>query len=116
MKRQAGTTHLGKTGCCDSSPSQHATAHAAATGHPIIQSFEPGESCFWDYSNGQFYAAGPELAAPHSHPIDQPAPGPRGAACRGLEDPAAVNYPPHEWAGLRITVLAGCEARPRAGD
>ncbi|MFF4888911.1 UBP-type zinc finger domain-containing protein [Micromonospora chersina] len=68
----------GRVGCCDSSPSQHATAHAAATGHSVIQSFEPGESWFWDYSGDQFYAHGPELAEPHSHPLDQPAPGPRG--------------------------------------
>ncbi len=36
-------------GCCDSSPSQHASKHAVATGHPIITSFEPGEDWFFDY-------------------------------------------------------------------
>ncbi|MFC4020204.1 UBP-type zinc finger domain-containing protein [Micromonospora sp. GCM10011542] len=75
LRRCAACGHVG---CCDSSPSQHATAHAAATGHAVIQSFEPGESWFWDYSNDQFYDEGPELAKPHSHPLDQPAPGPRG--------------------------------------
>ncbi|MFD0785297.1 UBP-type zinc finger domain-containing protein, partial [Micromonospora azadirachtae] len=75
LRRCAACGHIG---CCDSSPSQHATAHAAATGHPIIQSFEPGESWFWDYSNDQFYKHGPALAEPSSHPLDQPAPGPRG--------------------------------------
>jgi ubiquitin-hydrolase Zn-finger-containing protein len=39
----------GHIGCCDSSPSQHASKHAAATGHPIIASFEPGEDWFFDY-------------------------------------------------------------------
>jgi hypothetical protein len=39
----------GHIGCCDSSPSQHASKHAAATGHPIIASFEPGEDWFCDY-------------------------------------------------------------------
>ena len=34
-------------GCCDDSPSQHATAHAGATGHTIIRSAEPGED--WSY-------------------------------------------------------------------
>ena len=34
-------------GCCDTSPSQHATAHAKETGHPVIRSFEPGEAWFW---------------------------------------------------------------------
>lgn len=37
----------GHVGCCDSSPMQHATAHAAATGHPIIRSLEPGERWSW---------------------------------------------------------------------
>lgn len=65
-------------GCCDSSPAQHASHHFRETGHRYMQSFEPGESWFWDYSGDQFYAHGPELAEPHSHPLDQPAPGPRG--------------------------------------
>jgi len=37
----------GHVGCCDSSPNQHASAHYHASGHPIIQSFNPGE--FWIY-------------------------------------------------------------------
>jgi hypothetical protein len=68
----------GHVGCCDSSPSQHASRHAAATGHAVIQSFEPGESWFWNYVSQEFLDAGPELAGPRSHPLDQPAPGPRG--------------------------------------
>jgi hypothetical protein len=39
----------GHVGCCDSSPDRHATAHHAGTGHPLIQSFEPGEEWFWCY-------------------------------------------------------------------
>jgi len=35
--------------CCDSSPAQHATAHYRATGHPVMQSAEPGESWRWCY-------------------------------------------------------------------
>ena len=37
----------GQVGCCDSSPNKHATRHFRATGHPIIQSFEPGEDWRW---------------------------------------------------------------------
>ena len=33
--------------CCDSSPNRHATAHAQATGHPIIHSLQPGEHWAW---------------------------------------------------------------------
>jgi hypothetical protein len=64
-------------GCCDSSPAQHATAHAAASGHPVVQSFEPGEDWFWDYERGKGLT-GPELAAPTHRPLDQPVPGPAG--------------------------------------
>jgi hypothetical protein len=35
--------------CCDSSPARHATAHAQASGHPVITSAEPGESWRWCY-------------------------------------------------------------------
>ena len=37
----------GHVGCCDDSPHRHATAHANATGHPIIRSLEPGEEWAW---------------------------------------------------------------------
>ena len=42
----------GHVGCCDSSPSKHATAHYRETGHPLIRSFEPGEEWFWCYPDG----------------------------------------------------------------
>lgn len=67
----------GHVGCCDSSPGQHASAHAAATGHPIARSYEPGENWFWNYRTAQF-VAGPPLAPPEHHPLDQPVPGPAG--------------------------------------
>jgi hypothetical protein len=72
----------GQIGCCDSSPSQHASAHAAAAGHPMIASFEPGESWFWSYQTNELYESGPVLAAPDSHPADQPVPGPAGRVPR----------------------------------
>ena len=37
----------GKVGCCDDSPNRHASAHAHASGHPIIRSLEPGETWSW---------------------------------------------------------------------
>lgn len=39
----------GHVGCCDNSKNKHATAHFHATGHPIIQSFEPNETWQWCY-------------------------------------------------------------------
>ena len=39
----------GHVGCCDSSPHRHASAHHEATGHPVMRSFEPGETWRWCY-------------------------------------------------------------------
>jgi uncharacterized UBP type Zn finger protein len=39
----------GHVGCCDSSPNRHATKHYHATNHPVIRSFEPGETWGWCY-------------------------------------------------------------------
>jgi uncharacterized UBP type Zn finger protein len=33
----------GEVGCCDGSPNRHARGHAGEHGHPLVQSFEPGE-------------------------------------------------------------------------
>jgi hypothetical protein len=67
----------GHIGCCDNSPSQHASHHARDSGHPVIASYEPGEEWFYNYSSGD-YLDGPRLAPPRHHPLDQPVPGPRG--------------------------------------
>ncbi|MCC3769816.1 UBP-type zinc finger domain-containing protein [Streptomyces sp. UNOC14_S4] len=43
----------GHVGCCDSSPKQHASAHAhAEPGHDLARSFEPGEQWAWCYVDG----------------------------------------------------------------
>jgi Zn-finger in ubiquitin-hydrolases and other protein len=80
LRRCAQCGHIG---CCDSSPSQHASAHFRATGHAMMQSFEPGEDWFWSFETDEAYD-GPPLAGPQHHPIDQPAPGPAGSV-------------PHDW-------------------
>ena len=72
LRRCAECGHIG---CCDDSLARHASAHWHETGHAIIQSFEPGEDWFWNYQAGEYYD-GPELAAPESHPTEQPVPGP----------------------------------------
>ena len=41
----------GHVGCCDSSPGTHATRHFHGTGHPLVQSYEPGEDWFWCYAD-----------------------------------------------------------------
>ncbi|MGQ4443664.1 UBP-type zinc finger domain-containing protein, partial [Streptomyces violaceoruber] len=37
----------GHVGCCDSSTNRHATAHYKESGHPLMRTFEPGESWRW---------------------------------------------------------------------
>ena len=41
----------GHVGCCDSSPNRHASAHAAASGHALIRSIQPGEDWSWCYED-----------------------------------------------------------------
>jgi hypothetical protein len=83
LRRCAQCGHIG---CCDSSPSQHASQHAATSGHPIAASFEPGEDWFYDYQRAQM-VEGVELAPPRSRPKHQPVPGPAGQV-------------PHNWQSL----------------
>jgi Zn-finger in ubiquitin-hydrolases and other protein len=80
LRRCAACGHVG---CCDTSPSQHASRHHEETGHPVIQSYEPDEDWFWDYRTDDF-VDGPALREPTSHPVDQPVPGPAGRV-------------PHDW-------------------
>jgi hypothetical protein len=73
-------TSCGHIGCCDSSPSQHASAHARDSGHPVIRSYEPGEDWMWHYPSEQYFEGPPgvSLLPPEHHPISQPTPGPAG--------------------------------------
>ncbi|WP_055048004.1 UBP-type zinc finger domain-containing protein [Devosia sp. A16] len=57
VARGDGWVHLrvclvcGHVGCCDESPNRHARRHFHTTGHPVIQSYEIGETwryCFID--------------------------------------------------------------------
>src|SRR5687768_15458056 len=44
----------GGTRCCDSSPNQHASKHARASGHPVIASAERGERWLYCYPDDAF--------------------------------------------------------------
>jgi len=44
----------GGTRCCDSSPNQHASKHARASGHPVIASAQPGERWLYCYPDESF--------------------------------------------------------------
>ena len=53
----------GHIGCCDSSRNKHASKHAAAAGHPIITSLEPGEGWSWCFLDEVAMEVGPEEGA-----------------------------------------------------
>ena len=54
----------GHVGCCDDSPHRHATAHFAATRHPIIEGYDPPEGWGWCYVDDQVVdLPGPDPAA-----------------------------------------------------
>lgn len=72
LRRCAECGHIG---CCDDSLNRHARVHAIDTGHRVMQSYEPGEEWFWDFTTEELFA-GPELAPPTQHPESQTVPGP----------------------------------------
>jgi hypothetical protein len=74
LRRCAECGHIG---CCDSSPNQHAKEHALASGHPVVASFEPLQTWFYDYEKNKI-VRGMKLALPRWHPESQPVPGPEG--------------------------------------
>ncbi|QMU71657.1 UBP-type zinc finger domain-containing protein [Streptacidiphilus sp. P02-A3a] len=50
----------GHVGCCDSSPGQHAYAHARASpGHELARTLKSGEDWAWCYTDEVFLAPGP---------------------------------------------------------
>jgi hypothetical protein len=56
-------TTCGHVGCCDSSPNKHATKHFLAIGHPVVQSYEPGEDWYWCYADEVAFEI-PDLPSP----------------------------------------------------
>ena len=52
----------GHVGCCDSSPSRHATAHYRETAHPIVTSYEPDEDWVWCYPDEAVVGTAPRPA------------------------------------------------------
>lgn len=46
-------SQCGNVGCCDSSVGRHAERHFHTSRHPVMQSFEPGESWRWCYVDEQ---------------------------------------------------------------
>ena len=75
----------GHVGCCDDSLNKHGTAHFHATGHRLMQSFEPGEDWYWDFVEERMLR-GPRLVAPDAHPVDQSVPGPADRLPADWED------------------------------
>jgi len=58
----------GHVGCCDDSPNRHATAHYHATGHPIIEGYDPPEGWGWCYIDEVDFDLSDQMT-PHPRPI-----------------------------------------------
>jgi hypothetical protein len=43
------TENCGHVGCCADSPNRHATKNFHATGHPVIEGYDPPEGWGWCY-------------------------------------------------------------------
>jgi len=88
----------GETNCCDSSPNRHATKHFHASGHPIMQTLEPGQDWAWCFVErltlgegddgtwrtiDPFFDTGLEFAS-EAIAAGQTVPFPPGATARGF--------------------------------
>jgi hypothetical protein len=58
----------GHVGCCDQSPNRHASAHFHATGHPVIEGYDPPEGWGWCYVDEVFFDLSDRMT-PHPWPI-----------------------------------------------
>jgi hypothetical protein len=58
----------GHVGCCDDSPNQHATKHFRATGHPVIEGYDPPEGWGWCYVDEVMFELS-DRATPQDGPI-----------------------------------------------
>jgi ubiquitin-hydrolase Zn-finger-containing protein len=58
----------GHVGCCDQSPGRHATGHYHATGHLIIEGYDPPEGWGWCYVDEVFFDLG-KNTTPQDGPI-----------------------------------------------
>jgi ubiquitin-hydrolase Zn-finger-containing protein len=61
----------GHVGCCDDSPNRHARAHFHATGHPVIEGYDPPEGWGWCYIDDVGFDLG-DRKTPHPRPSRKP--------------------------------------------
>lgn len=67
----SGWVHLrlclvcGHVACCDDSPNRHASKHFHATKHPVMRSFEPGETWGWCFIDQMVFDPMPTAASVH---------------------------------------------------
>ena len=54
--------------CCDDSPNKHATAHFHATGHPVIEGYDPPEGWGWCFVDEVLFDLSDRMT-PHNGPI-----------------------------------------------
>ena len=56
----------GHVGCCNNSKNRHAQRHYDTVGHPLIQTYEPGDEWWWCYPDELFFVVdgAPKFAHP----------------------------------------------------
>lgn len=57
----------GHVGCCDDSKNKHSTVHFQSTGHPVVESLEPGENWRWCYVDEILLPSGVDEAGAHAY-------------------------------------------------
>jgi hypothetical protein len=90
----------GHVGCCDQSPNRHATKHFHATGHPIMEAYDPPDGWGWCYVD--------EIAV--ALPNQTPHPGPSRASSERRE--GTVFRPAPKW---RRDPVPAADPNPRYG-
>ncbi|TNC45388.1 UBP-type zinc finger domain-containing protein [Rubellimicrobium rubrum] len=97
----------GHVGCRNSSPNRHATVHFRATGHPIIEGYDPPEGWGWCYVNQTEVDVG--RPAPQSGPIPRFVRRGMAVRCLGTRRPAQAGccYRADSLCSVRLAAAAG---------
>ena len=109
----------GHVGCCDASPNRHATKHFHATGHPVIEGYDPPEGWGWCYVDEVVLDLGDRATPQNGTDPDATSEELRGSAAehRVADQPARQQ---REKSGgdpsVNMQADHSCSVRPKAAD
>jgi hypothetical protein len=111
----------GHVGCCDNSPNRHARQHFHASGHPVIEGYDPPEGWGWCYVDEITFDLTDRMTR-HNGPIPRYS-SPRRAIELGgvsrLKNPGLAegrSHAPPGMVGLRVQRLTASTAFAEACD